>query len=190
MGAHGKGRWRVEILLGQVLRYAGDPMVEGPGAARHDRHGAVAIEAGRIVDLGPAEAVLARFPQARRTDLGARLISAGFVDAHVHYPQTAIIASWGKRLIDWLNTYTFPEEMRFADPAYAAEIASRYLDLALAHGTTSMCSYATIHSSSVDAFMGEAVLAHLDARSAAGLGKSLGGTSRVPDADASERAGR
>lgn len=156
MGAHGKGRWRVEILLGQLLRYAGDAMIEGPGAARHDRHGAVAIEAGRIVDLGPAEAVLARHPQAHRTDLGDKLISAGFVDAHVHYPQTAIIASWGKRLIDWLNTYTFPEEMRFADPAYAAEIASRYLDLALAHGTTSMCSYATIHSSSVDAFMGEA----------------------------------
>lgn len=146
----------MEILLGQVLRFSGDALREGPAAAVHDRQGAVAIEAGRIVAVGPAEAVLARHPQARRTDLGARLISAGFVDAHVHYPQTAIIASWGKRLIDWLNSYTFPEEMRFADPAYAAEIASRYLDLALAHGTTSMCSYATIHSSSVDAFMGEA----------------------------------
>ncbi len=55
--------------------------------------------------------------------MATALILAGFVDAHVHYPQTAIIASWGKRLIDWLNTYTFPEEMRFADPAYAAEIA-------------------------------------------------------------------
>jgi guanine deaminase len=60
----------------------------------------------------------------------------------VHYPQTAIIASWGKRLIDWLNSYTFPEEMRFADPAYAAEIANRYLDLTLANGTTTVCSYA------------------------------------------------
>ena len=48
-----------------------------------------------------------------------RLIMAGFVDAHVHYPQTAMIASWGKRLIDWLNSYTFPEEMKFGDPAYA-----------------------------------------------------------------------
>jgi guanine deaminase len=60
----------------------------------------------------------------------------------VHYPQTAIIASWGKRLIDWLNQYTFPEEMRFADPAYAAEVAGRYLDLTLAHGTTTVCTYA------------------------------------------------
>lgn len=156
MSAHGKGRWRVEILLGQVLRFASDARIEGPSAARHDRQGAVAIAEGRIVDVGPAEAVLARHPQAHRTDLGEKLISAGFIDAHVHYPQTAIIASWGKRLIDWLNSYTFPEEMRFADPAYAASIASRYFDLALAHGTTSMCSYATIHSSSVDAFMSEA----------------------------------
>ena len=70
---------------------------------------------------------------------------AGFVDAHVHYPQTAIIASWGKRLIDWLNTYTFLEEMRFGDPTYAAEIATRYVEFALRNGTTSMASYCTIH---------------------------------------------
>jgi len=69
----------------------------------------------------------------------------------VHYPQTAIIASWGKRLIDWLNTYTFPEEARFADTGHASDIARRYVDLALAHGTTSFCTYATIHPGSVDA---------------------------------------
>ena len=83
---------------------------------------------------------------------GDAVIMAGFVDAHVHYPQTAMIASWGKRLIDWLNTYTFPEEIRFHDPAYANEIAGRYLDLVLAHGTTSVASFCTIHPSSVDAF--------------------------------------
>ena len=77
---------------------------------------------------------------------------AGFVDPHVHYPQTAMIASWGKRLIDWLNTYTFPEEMKFGDPVYASEIANRYLDLTTAHGTTTMCSFCTIHPESVDAF--------------------------------------
>ncbi|MDB9944348.1 guanine deaminase, partial [Octadecabacter sp.] len=69
-----------------------------------------------------------------------------------HYPQTAMIASWGKRLIDWLNTYTFPEEMRFADRAYADDIAGRALDLALAHGTTTQASFCTIHPTSVDAF--------------------------------------
>ena len=140
-----------ELLLGQVLSYDGDPFAVGPDAAHHETHGAVLIERGLITATGPADRLCAQHPQARITDHGSALISAGFVDAHVHYPQTAIIASWGKRLIDWLNLYTFPEEMRFSDPAYATEIAERYVTLALAHGTTSFCSYATIHPTSVDA---------------------------------------
>ena len=141
-----------DLILGQVLHYAGDPLRNGVDAAPPIIHGAVAVEGGRIAAVGTASALRARYPQARLHDHGQKLVSAGFVDAHVHYPQTAIIASWGKRLIDWLNTYTFPEEMRFADPAYAEDVADRYMDLALAHGTTSMCSYATIHPASVDAF--------------------------------------
>lgn len=140
-----------DLVLGQVLCFAGDPFAEGVEAARHISQGAVLIEGGRIVAVGEATDLRTAHPQARVTDYGRALISAGFIDAHVHYPQTAIIASWGKRLIDWLNSYTFPEEMRFGDPAYASEIANRYLDLALAHGTTTACSYATIHPESVDA---------------------------------------
>lgn len=160
-----------DLVLGQVLSFAGDPFCEGlqaaglqvaglqvagPEAARHISHGGVLIEAGRIVALGEAAQLRAAYPQARLHDYGRALISAGFVDAHVHYPQTAIIASWGKRLIDWLNSYTFPEEMRFGDADYAAEIAERYLDLALAHGTTTACSYATIHPESVEAIFAAA----------------------------------
>ncbi len=111
-----------ELLLGQVIRFAGDPFrMPVDQAARHERRGAVLIRDGLIADVGPADRLRAAHPQARVTDYGAALISAGFVDAHAHYPQTAIIASWGKRLIDWLNSYTFPEEMRFADPDYAAD---------------------------------------------------------------------
>ena len=152
-----------DLLLGQVLSFHGDPFADGPTAARHDSHGAVLVEGGRITDVGPATVLCARHPAARLTDYGNALISAGFIDAHVHYPQTAIIASWGKRLIDWLNQYTFPEEMRFGDPAYAADVAERYLSLALAHGTTSMCSYATTHPTSVDAFFAAARLRGLRA---------------------------
>jgi len=141
-----------DLLLGQTLRFTGNPFHEGPDAARHDTHGAVLIDHGIIRAVGPADTLRSTHPTAKTTDYGPCLLSAGFIDAHVHYPQTAIIASWGKRLIDWLNTYTFPEEMRFADATYASDVAGRYLDLALAHGTTSMCTYATIHPASVDAF--------------------------------------
>ncbi|MDX2060060.1 MAG: amidohydrolase family protein, partial [Gemmatimonadales bacterium] len=145
-----------DLILGQVLSYSGDPFVEGIAAARVLTDGAVVIEGSRIAAVGDASALRARYPGARIHDHGRKLISAGFIDAHVHYPQTAIIASWGKRLIDWLNTYTFPEEMRFADPAYAEDIANRYLDLVLARGTTTVCSYATIHPASVDAIFSAA----------------------------------
>ena len=140
-----------ELILGQVLSFTGDPFEQGPDAARHLTRGGVLIDHGLIAAVGDGATLRAAHPQAKVTDHGRHLISAGFVDAHVHYPQTAIIASWGKRLIDWLNRYTFPEEMRFADPAYAAEIANRYLDLTLANGTTTVCTYATIHPASVDA---------------------------------------
>lgn len=143
-----------DLLLGRVLSFTADPFVAGADAARQDE--AVLIADGRVQAVGAADALRRAHPAARVTDYGNRLISAGFIDAHVHYPQTAIIASWGKRLIDWLNSYTFPEEMRFADPAYAAAVAERYLDLTLAHGTTSVCSYATIHPASVDALFGAA----------------------------------
>ncbi|KPQ08196.1 MAG: guanine deaminase [Rhodobacteraceae bacterium HLUCCA12] len=140
-----------DLLIGQTLTFADDPFKRGPEAGVHDSRGGVLIEDGLIRAVGPAQDLRARHPQARVHDYGARLISPGFVDAHIHYPQTAIIASWGKRLIDWLNSYTFPEEMRFGDPAHAAQAAESCIDLMLAHGTTTFCSYATIHPASVEA---------------------------------------
>lgn len=145
----------VTILTGRVLSFATTPFDGAPGeAARLDD--AVALQGGHIVARGTVEALRAAYPQAARHAYGDKVICAGFIDPHVHYPQTAMIASWGKRLIDWLNSYTFPEEMRFADPAYAAAIAARYLDLTTAEGTTTMCSFCTIHPGSVEAFFSEA----------------------------------
>jgi guanine deaminase len=138
------------ILKGQVLSYTQSPFgSDADTATRVDE--AVAIKDGKIAGRGTLAEMQALLPGAAVTDHGDKLITAGFVDAHVHYPQTAMIASWGKRLIDWLNSYTFPEEMRFADRAYADEIANRYLDLTAAHGTTTVASYCTIHPESVDA---------------------------------------
>jgi guanine deaminase len=145
------------LLLGQTLEYLRDPFLGEPAlAARHTTHGAVLVESGRIAAVGPADRLKAEHPQSVVVDHGTALILPGFVDAHVHYPQTAIIASWGKRLIDWLNSYTFPEEMRFSDPTYARQIAARYFDLTLAHGTTTVASFCTSHPASVEAFFDEA----------------------------------
>ncbi len=144
------------LLLGRILEISGDPFQDGLDAVTIRTDGAVRIVDGLIAETGGAAALRAAYPNDDFTDYGNDLICPGFVDAHVHFPQTAIIASWGKRLIDWLNSYTFPEEMRFGDPDYAAMIAARYFDLTLANGTTTVCSFGTVHPTSVDAFFTEA----------------------------------
>jgi guanine deaminase len=80
------------------------------------------------------------------------LIIPGFVDTHIHYPQTEMIASYGEQLLEWLDTYTFPVENRFSDPDYAREIAQRFLDELLRNGTTTALVFGTVHKESVESF--------------------------------------
>jgi guanine deaminase len=145
------------LLTGQTLIFRGDPLTAPwSDCVSVNSTGGVLIDGARIIEIGDANRLKLAHPDARVVSYGSDLICPGFVDAHAHYPQTAMIASWGKRLIDWLNTYTFPEEARFADPDYADEIAARYLDLTAAHGTTTIASFATIHPHSVDALFAQA----------------------------------
>ncbi|HUF88003.1 MAG TPA: guanine deaminase [Thermohalobaculum sp.] len=145
------------ILRGRLMRFAGDPFEIGADAALAcDEDGALAMRDGRIVGVGAAAQVQAGHPGATVEHVGSRLIAPGFVDCHVHYPQTGVIASYGKQLIEWLETYTFPEEARFGDPAYAREAARVFFDEALRHGVTTVSSFCTVHPESVDAFFAEA----------------------------------
>ena len=142
-----------KIIKGRVLSFSENPFKHHfnfNSLLSDNKH--IYVNNGLIEGIGDTPNLNPAYDNAERIDHGDHVITAGFVDAHVHYPQTAIIASWGKRLIDWLNTYTFPEEMRFGDPTYAAEIAERYVEFALHNGTTSMASYCTIHPESVEAF--------------------------------------
>ena len=146
-----------KILTGQTLAFRGNPFIEPPETCvSHESRGAVVVLDGRILEIGSADAMLAKHPDAQVSSYGDALIMTGFVDAHAHYAQTAIIASWGSRLKEWLERYAFPEEMKFSDPDYADAIADRYLNLLLSHGTTTACSYCTVHSASADALFRKA----------------------------------
>ena len=104
----------MKVLLGQTLSYKNNPFVNPiETSARHLKHGALAIDKGFIVDVGEKNHILKKFPNSDIIDYQDHLITAGFIDCHMHYPQTQIIASYGKRLLDWLNNFTFPEEMKF-----------------------------------------------------------------------------
>lgn len=143
-----------QILRGEAIRFVGNPFTD-PDAVRHDNDAAIVIKAGRIAELGDASEILPRYPDAQVTRT-PHLIAPGFVDSHVHYPQIGVIASWGADLIDWLSTYTFPEEARFGDAEYAASAARRYFDEQLRNGVTTAASFCTIHAASADAYFAEA----------------------------------
>jgi guanine deaminase len=147
------GRGAITAIRGALLTFTGDP-VRGERDAfwSHESDAVVAMANGRIVDCGPAAAVLARLPpETPVTRYDHALISAGFIDAHVHYPQLPIIGAGGKPLLEWLTAHTFPAESRFADRDYALPIAARYLAENVRHGITSAAVFCTVHAPSVDA---------------------------------------
>lgn len=145
-------------LRAALVTFGGDPFVDGLVAARQYVHDAiVVIDDGRIRDCGPAEEVRARLAaDVPVTTYANALITAGFVDAHVHFPQLPIIGAGGKPLLDWLAAYTFPAEARYADPDHARAVARVYLRENLRNGITSAAVFGTVHAASVDALCTEA----------------------------------
>ena len=148
----------VTAIRGALVTFSGDPFVEGVAATRHHEADAiVAMANGRIVDCGAAREVSARLPAGTPMVAYANaLITAGFIDGHVHYPQIPVIGVGGKSLLDWLSDYTFPMERRFADGDFAREVAKVYLAENLRHGITTAAVYGTVHPISVDVFFEEA----------------------------------
>ena len=155
MAAHATAPDRL-ALRGDLLDFIGAPAWGDTGLAgvrwRADHW--LLIEGGRIVGAQPG--TQAPGPQWRCEDHSGRLILPGFVDTHVHSGQLDVIASYGAELLDWLNTYTFPAEMRYAEAPAAAAGAAAFLDALLAHGTTSAVVFPTVHKISADALFAAA----------------------------------
>lgn len=143
-------------LRGDLLDFTATPewMEIDASAVRFRADHWLLIENGRIQGVQPGE----QMPDASwvQHDYRGKLLLPGFIDTHVHSPQIDVIASYGSELLDWLNIYTFPAEMRFADPAESQAGAARFLDALLASGTTSAVVFPTVHKVSVDALFAAA----------------------------------
>ena len=145
------------VIRGRVLSFTDDPAESGSRAYSYIQDGAVLVAGGLIEAVGATRDILARAPpDAIIDDHSGSFIMAGFIDAHVHYPQTQVIGSYGAQLLDWLHNYTFVEEQKFADPAHCARVADFFLDELFRSGTTTAMVYCTVHPSSVDAFFAAA----------------------------------
>ncbi|THD48576.1 MAG: guanine deaminase [Bradyrhizobium sp.] len=145
------------IIRGRLLSFRDDPRLAGADAWRLIDDGAILVENGAIAMVGEASVILKSAPPgAPIDDHRGKLVLPGFIDAHIHYPQTRVIGSYGAQLLDWLNKYTFVEEQRFVDPAHSAVVARFFLDELFRQGTTTACVYCTVHPASVEAFFVEA----------------------------------
>jgi guanine deaminase len=145
----------MHLLRASLLRFADD------GAALYDEDGLLAIGPGPagvpiVHDAGAWSTLAPRYAGVPVEHLPGRILAPGFIDLHVHFPQTDVIGSPADGLLPWLENYTFPHEARFSDPAYAAPVADVFLAELLRHGVTTALTFATSHPASVDALMARA----------------------------------
>ena len=141
-----------QAFRGSILHCLADP---GPraeeSAVEHIEDGLLIVADGHVEQVGDAGNLLdvidERTPVA---DYSGKLIVPGLIDCHVHCPQVDIIASYGEQLLDWLNKYAYPAEMRFADAIHTREVTNFFLDELLRNGTTTAAVFATVHPHSAD----------------------------------------
>ncbi len=147
------------LLRGRTLTFTRAPeSLDDHASYRYESDGAVLLRDGVIAASGAYDAVRAAAPDdVEEIDHRPHLILPGFIDTHLHFPQMQVIGSYAANLLEWLNTYTFPEECRFVESDHAARIASRLFDELIRHGTTTAAAYCSVHRTSVDAFFAESL---------------------------------
>lgn len=140
----------------QAIRASVFHCISDPGesdeasASEYFSDGMLVIDDGYVVELGTASTLSTQLGDTPVEDLSGKLIIPGLIDCHVHFPQLDIIASYGEQLLDWLNRYAYPGEIRFADVDYARQAAGFFLDELLKNGTTTAAVFATVHGHSAD----------------------------------------
>lgn len=147
----------VQAFRGSFLDFVDDPfLVDEASSTRYLADGLLVLENGLIKDFGPYESLRVTYAEVPVTAYPGKLIMPGFIDTHIHYPQTGMIAAYGEQLLQWLSQYTFPTESKFQDKAYAQEVAAFFLDELLKNGTTTALVFAAVFPQSAEAFFEEA----------------------------------
>ncbi len=123
-----------------------------PGAFRVVESGYLVCEAGRVA--GVFSDLPEEYADLEIRDFGDRLILPGLVDLHLHAPQYAFRGTgMDLELLEWLNERAFPEEMKYADPAYADAAYRIFADDLKNSATTRACVFATTHREATELLM-------------------------------------
>lgn len=147
----------LKVIRSSFLDFIDDPFYASESSSvRYLEDGLLVLENGKIKDFAPYEQLREKYSAIEAIAYPDKLIMPGFIDTHIHYPQTAMVAAYGEQLLEWLSKYTFPTEAKFKDKNYAEEIAIVFLDELLKNGTTTALVFAAVFPESVDAFFEEA----------------------------------
>lgn len=145
----------IQAYRASLLHCIADPHECGAEAWQYFADGLLVVEDGLILAAGQAQELLPKWPVTAE-HFPHHLLIPGFIDTHIHYPQTEVIGAYGEQLLSWLNRYTFPAEEKFSDPGYAASVAQFFWDELLRNGTTTALVFATVHPVSVEVLFAEA----------------------------------
>ena len=138
-----------------LLYFHADPRLQEQAMHWH-RDGLLLLDGDKISAAGAYQALQALLPPDLVVqDFPGKILLPGFIDSHIHYPQTDMIASPAPGLLPWLEKYTFPNERRFSDATHADEVAKVFIDELLRSGTTSAMVYCSVHPQSVESLFGE-----------------------------------
>lgn len=97
-------------------------------ALRFIEDGLLLIKQGKVEWFGEWEDGKHQIPDTIRVrDYRGKLIVPGFVDTHIHYPQSEMVGAYGEQLLEWLNKHTFPTERRYEDLEYAREMSAFFI---------------------------------------------------------------
>jgi guanine deaminase len=145
---------KITAIRSAALTFTADPFLTDPSSAyRYESDALIVMDSGKVKAFGSYADLKDTLPAGTQVKTYKdSLVLPGFIDTHIHYPQTQIIGAYGKQLIDWLNNYTFIAEQQFKNFDYAKSVADVFLRETLKAGTTTVMTYCTVHPESVDAF--------------------------------------
>ncbi|WP_208544594.1 amidohydrolase family protein [Rathayibacter sp. VKM Ac-2759] len=183
-----------KAIRGTFLDFIDDPwkhVGDEEAATRFHADGLLVLEDGLIVDFGPYAELAAKHPDVPVTEIADRIIVPGFIDGHIHLPQTRVLGAYGEQLLPWLQKWVFPEEHKYADRDYALEGTTHFFDNLLASGTTTAQAFTTGSLTCNEVFFEEAAKRNMRMIGGlTGIDRHVPSTSRTRPSSSTTTAGR
>ncbi len=113
---YGRCMQRIKTLI------TADWVLPVDGVSSHHRDFGVAIDAGRIVDVGPSAVLASQYAPSEQVDLPHHVLIPGLVNTHTHAAMTLMRGFADDLPLGvWLNDHIWPTESEWVSPEFVAD---------------------------------------------------------------------